>query len=167
MAATQTFMTRAKPRPRGNYYQDFTVGQVFKHHWGRTINHGDNSLFSSLTLQANPMHFNVEYAKAFEHPDVVLNPMLVFNTIVGLSVEDLSEVGGPFLGIDSLQFHRSAYPQDTLNAISTVVDKRESDSHKAMGIVTWRTEGFNQRGELVIDFLRTNLCFKKGMRPSL
>lgn len=156
------FMKRAQLRTKGNQYEDFTVGQELIHHWGRTINASDNSLFSTLTLHFNPLYFNLEYAKAHGHPDIVVNPLLVFNTIIGLSVQDLSEMGGPFLGIDNMTFHKPVYPNDTLTAVSTVVDKRASSSRPKTGIVTWHTKGFNQRAELVIDLHRTNLSLMRG-----
>ncbi len=155
-------MRRAAPRPKCNYYEDFEPGRVFHHHWGRTLNEGDNSLFSTLTLHFNPLYTNTEYARAHDHPCVVLNPLLVFNTVFGLTVEDLSESGGAFLGVEELSFHVPAYPGDTLTARSTVVDRRESSTHKHMGIATWHTEGFNQHGVRVIDFKRTNMIAKRS-----
>jgi acyl dehydratase len=154
----------AAPRrwPKGNQYEDFRPGQVFRHHWGRTINEGDNSLFSSLTLSYNPLYFNAEYAKALGHGSIVVNPMLVFLTVFGLSVEDLSEAGGLFLGVEQLTFHRPVYPGETLTAASEVVEMRESQSRPNDGIVTWHTRGFNAAGDEVIDFRRTNLVAKRG-----
>jgi acyl dehydratase len=154
-----TFATVTK----GHRFEEFTVGQVFEHHWGRTLNAGDNSLFSTTTLNWNPMHLNAEYARAHGHPDVVVNPMLVLCTVVGLSVEDLSEAGGPFLGVEDCTFHLPVHPGDTLTARSTVVDVRESASRPAEGIVTWSTEAHNQRDELVLSYRRTNLV-RKGSR---
>ncbi len=159
---TQDFSARAVLKPKGNNYEDFAVGRTFAHHWGRTINQGDNSLFTTLTLHFNPLYFNAEFARAHGHPDVVVNAMLVFTTVFGLTVEDLSEGGGAFLGVEQLTFHAPVYPGDTLTARSTVVDRRESASNKDMGIVTWHTEGFNQKGVRVIDFRRTNLVNKRS-----
>ncbi len=147
---------------KGNQFEEFTVGGEFTHHWGRTLTAGDNAVFSTATCNWNPMHLNAEYARAHGHPDVVLNPMLVLCTVVGLSVEDLSESGGPFLGMEDVTFHRPVHPDDTLTASSTVVDTRESDSRPNVGIVTWHTEAHNQRGELVLDYRRTNLVAKRG-----
>ncbi|HTY55906.1 MAG TPA: MaoC family dehydratase [Candidatus Binataceae bacterium] len=158
------FRAKAKKLPKGNRYEDFEMGRVFQHHWGRTINEGDNSLFTTLTLNYNPLYFNTQYAEAHGHPGIVVNAMLVFLTVFGLSVEDLSEAGGLFLGVDDLKFHKPVYPGETLTARSKVVDKRESTSRPDNGIVTWHTEGFNSRGELVIDFRRTNLVTKRGVR---
>lgn len=151
-------------RPKGHSYEAFEIGRVFEHHWGRTITAGDNSLFSSLTLSYNPLYFNAEFAVAHDHPGTVANPLLVFLTVFGLSVEDLSEAGGLFLGVEALTYHQPVYPGDTLTARSTVVDRRESDSRPESGIVTWHTEGYNQRGERVIDFRRTNFVAKRGTR---
>ena len=146
---------------KGRSFEAFNRGDRFEHHWGRTITEGDNALFSTSTCYWNPMHLNAEYARAHGHPNVVVNPMLVLCTVVGLSVEDLSEAGGPFLGMENCSFHRAVYPGDTLTAQSTVMDVRSSDSRPNAGIVTWHTEAFNQHGELVVDFRRTNLVAKR------
>jgi len=116
---TPAFLTRAVLKPKGHHYEDFEIGRRFEHHWGRTLNHGDNSLFTTLTLHFNPLYTNVEFAKAHGHPDVVVNPMLVFLTVFGLTVEDLSEGGGAFLGVEGLGFAAPVYPGDTLTAVST------------------------------------------------
>jgi acyl dehydratase len=162
-AMSDELKSRARKRPKGNHYEDFELGRMYQHHWGRTLNDGDNSLFSTLTLSFNPLYFNADYAGAHGHRGVVLNPMLVFLTVFGLSVEDLSEAGGFFLGVDELNFHRAVYPGETLSARSTVKDKRESSSRPESGIVTWHTEGHDSRGELVIDFRRTNLVSKRNV----
>lgn len=148
--------------PKGRRYEDFEVGQVIRHHWGRTITAGDNAAFSTATCNWNPMHLNAEFARAHGHSDVVVNPMLVLCTAVGLSVEDLSEAGGPFLGVESCRFHRALHPGDTITVVSTVLDKRASNSRPGTGIVTWRSEAHNQRGELVVDYERTNLVAQRS-----
>ncbi|TXL79515.1 MaoC family dehydratase [Vineibacter terrae] len=155
--AAEDFRARARLVPKGHTYDDFTPGRVFSHHWGRTITESESTTFTTLTLHFNPHYYNAEYARAHGHPGLVVNPLLVFTTVFGLSVEDLSEGGGPFLGVNELSFHSPVYPGDTLTARSLVLDRRLSDSMKDFGIVTWHTEGFNQADERVIDFKRTNL----------
>src|SRR5207248_655587 len=83
--------------PKGHAFEDFHPGRVFQHHWGRTLGAADNALFTTVTLAFTPLYFNAEYARAHGHPDVVVHPLLVLCTAVGLSVEDLSEAGGPIL----------------------------------------------------------------------
>ncbi|WP_063044319.1 MaoC family dehydratase [Nocardia pseudovaccinii] len=148
-------------RARGRQFEDFQVGRHLDHHWGRTLTMGDAALFATVTLSYNPLYFNAEYAGIEGHPGMVIHPMLALCTVVGLSVEDLSEAGGPFLGIDELSFHRPVYPGDTLRATSTVIDKRPSKKQSGFGIVAWRTEGRNQNGELVVSFTRANLVLMR------
>ncbi|MDV7356668.1 MaoC family dehydratase [Rhodococcus oxybenzonivorans] len=143
--------------PKGNKYEDFEVDQTMAHHWGRTLTEADNVSFSTATCAWLPLHLNVEYARSQGHPDTVLNPMLVLCTAVGLSVEDLSESGGPFLGIDDCVFARPVYPGDTIVADSRVLEMRPSASKAGVGIVTWQTTATNQHGETVVEFVRTNL----------
>jgi acyl dehydratase len=148
--------------PKGNQFEDFREGQVFEHHWGRTLTESDATLFSTLALRFNPIYFNREYARAHAHADLVIDPLLVLCTVVGLSVEDLSEAGGPFLGVNDVEFHRPVHPGDTLDARSTVVSARESGKRPRFGIVTWRTEGHNQHEELVVSYERTNLVARRS-----
>ena len=82
---------------RGNRYEDFEVGRRFVHHWGRTVTEADNTLFCTLTLHYNPHYTNAAFARAHGHPNTPVNPLLVFNTVFGLSVEDLSEGEAPSL----------------------------------------------------------------------
>jgi len=149
---------------KANRFEKFEVGQVYKHHWGRTITEGDNTLFSTLTMNYNPLYFNKEYAKEMGYEGTVVNPLLVMNTLLGLSVEDLSEGGGPFLSINNCRFHKTFYPGDTLSAESVVVDKRETKSRPEHGIVHWKTVGKNQRGEVVVEYERMNLIKKREER---
>lgn len=156
-SSTQDFRSRARLWKRGNRYEDFEIGRQFQHHWGRTLTEGDNVMFSTLTLHYNPLYFNTPYATAHGHPRLVVNPLLAFNTVFGLTVEDLSEGGGPFLGVEKLQFHRPVHVGDTVRAVSEVTDRRISGKFKGFGIVTWHTQGFNQDGECVLEFDRSNL----------
>lgn len=158
---TEDFRARAKTMHKGNRYEDMTAGRVFTHHWGRTITAGDNAAFTTQTLSFCPLYFNEPYAQQHGHKNTLVNPMLVFNTVFGLSVEDLSEGGGPFLGVDECEFIENVYVGDTLTAVSTVVNARESKGNKNFGIVTWHTEGFNQQSVKVIDFHRTNLVRRR------
>lgn len=147
--------------PRGTPFEEHVVGRVFEHHWGRTVHASDNLTFTTQTLAFNPMYFNRDVALAAGHRGEVINPMLVFSVVFGLSVEDLSEAGGPFLGATSLEYLRDVYPGETLTATSTVVEARTSSSRPDVGIVTWDTVGRDSAGEPVISFRRTNLVRRR------
>lgn len=161
MSETDDFRARAELWPKGNRYEDMVEGRVFDHHWGRTITEGDNATFTTQTLSFCPLYFNEPYARSLGHPKTLVNPLLVFNTVFGMSVEDLSEGGGPFLGVDDCEFLVPVYVGDTLTARSTVTATRESKGQKGFGIVTWQTEGRNQNNAKVIEFRRTNLVRKR------
>jgi acyl dehydratase len=142
---------------RGHRYEDFTPGRVFEHVQRKTILESENALFTTLTLHYNPMYLDRELARQQNHRDLVVNPLLVFNLVFGLTVEDLSEGGGPFLGIDALEYGVPVYPGDTLSARSTVISARPSSKHEHYGIVTWETVGLQQHGEQVVKYRRSNL----------
>jgi acyl dehydratase len=156
------FMSRAVRLHKGNRFEDMDEGRVFEHHWGRTITDGDNAAFTTQTLSFCPLYFNEPYAKSLGHPRTVVNPLLVFNTVFGMTVEDLSEGGGPFLGVDNCRFLKPVYVGDTLTAKSTVTARRESKGNTGMGIVTWHSVGTNQHGEVVIEYDRTNLVRRRS-----
>lgn len=145
---------------RGHYFEDFEVGRIFKHHWGRTISDGDNSIFTSVTMNFNPIYFNREYARSLGFRDVVVNHMLVLNMVFGLSVEDLSERAIAHLGYEKLKFLETVYPGDTLTSQSEVLSKRET-SRPDRGVVKFRTTGFNQDGKKVIEYERPVLIRKR------
>lgn len=143
---------------KGRSFEEFHSGQILEHHWGRTITESDAELFSINTCNWVPQHFNREFAVAEGHADVPVSPAFLLTLAVGLSVEDLSEAGGPFLGLDDVTFHRPVYPGSTVYASSIVIDVRLSGSRPDYGIVTWETtlrEGFD--GEDVLTYRRTNL----------
>lgn len=150
---------------RGTYFEDHLIGRTFDHHWGRTIHASDNVLFSTQNLSFNPVHFNRDRAEQLGHRDEVVNPMLVFTIVFGLSVEDLSEAGGPFLGARDIRFLRDVYPGETVYARSEVVRAEVSKSRPDFGIVSWHTRGVDPDGEPVIEFERTNLVRKRPAGP--
>lgn len=156
------FMKKAVLWDKGHSAEEFTVGKNIPHHWGRTINEADNSLFTTLMQMYNPLYFNERYAQDNGHKSVLVNPLLVFNMVLGMSVEDLSENRGPFVGISDCIFHKPVYAGDTLTAVSEVIATRKSDSHRSNHIVTWKTRGYNQRDELVVEYVRSNL-FIEGL----
>lgn len=149
-------------RSRGFGFDDFTVGRSFEHEQRRTVLESDNALFTTWSLALHPRYLDREHNLANGERDILVNPMLVFATVFGLSVEDLSEKSVAFLGIDELRFGVPVHPGDTLRATSAVTASRTSATRPA-GIVSWRTTGFNQRDETVITFLRSNMfSLKEG-----
>ena len=147
---------------RGRYYEDFTVGALYQHHWGRTLTDGEAQLFATATMNALPLYFNKLHAQALGHPSVPVHPLFVMNVVFGMTVEDLSEQALAHLGYWNLRFPRFCYAGDTLLCSSEVLDKRESGSKPDRGIVHVRTTGWNQRGEEVCVYERKILVKKRA-----
>jgi acyl dehydratase len=114
------------------------------------------------TLSFDPLYFNRAYAEAHGRPDIAVNPHLVFNVMLSLKIEDCSEIGGPLLGAFELAFDRPVYPGATITVRGESTEARLSDSNPSNGIITWRTEGFNEAGERVVGFGRSNLVRRRS-----
>ncbi len=141
----------------GLFYEDFDEGRRFHHHWGRTFVQSDAIWYSTFTLQYNPIYFNRQAAIDAGYRDLIVHPIFVFTTALGLSVEDLSEAGGPFLGVEEVRHLAPTYPGDTIYAHSTVVSRRLTQSRPGWGVVEWATHAVNQDGVRVVEFHRRNL----------
>ncbi len=145
----------------GRYYEDFEVGQVFRHWPGRTITEADCTWFALLTMNQHPLHSDAHYAATHtQHRQrVVLGP-LVFSVVIGMSVADVSGRAIANLEVDRLRHERPTFIGDTLYAQSAVLETRES-SQGDRGIVTVETTGTNQRGETVCSYVRKVLVPRK------
>ncbi len=152
---------------RGRYYEDFSVGDVYQHHWGKTITQAEAILFANWTMNANPLYFNAVYARSLGHPEPPVHPLLVMNVVFGMSVEDLSEQALAHLGYWKMQFSHPTYPGDTLFAESRVLAKRPSESKNDRGIVHVETVGRNQDGKEVIRYQRKILVKMRAAYPPL
>ncbi|GAA3929354.1 MaoC family dehydratase [Microbacterium soli] len=154
--------------PKGRYFDDFVVGEVIEHHWGRTLRTYDSTLFSSLLLHYSPLYFNDAWAAEHGCRADTINPYFVFLLVLGMSVEDTSEgvdgAAGAFLGVDSVEFLAPVVASDTVTCRTEVIGKRRSKSRPQQGIVSWRTTGVNQDAVEVLRFERSNLT---SLRPEL
>lgn len=149
-----------KPGWPGRYYEDFEIGDVYKHPYGKTISEADNMWFSHITLNLNPLHFNADYAAGTEFGQIVVDGLLTLSLVVGMSVIDLTQ-NGFNLQYDEVIHDAPVFQGDTIYGQSEVLEKRESRSRPAWGIVTVRSEGYNQAGVKVISFKRTFMVKKK------
>jgi acyl dehydratase len=147
---------------RGRLYEDFDVGDVFRSRLGRTINEADNVWFTCLTMNTNQIHFNEPYAARTQFERPLVNSAFTLALIVGLTVADTSENAAANLGWTDILLPKPVYVGDTLWAESEILDKRESQSRPNVGIVSMRSRGVNQRGEVVIEFRRTFMVYKRS-----
>lgn len=144
----------------GNYFEDFTIGQVLRHPIPRTLTVGDAALYIALTGDRYPLHCDAEFARKLGFRRETINDLLVFHTIFGKSVGDVSLNAVANLGYADVRFLVPVYPGDTLRAESTVEGLKET-SNGATGVVYVHTRGFNQKNLPVLDFLRWVLVNKR------
>ncbi len=146
----------------GRHYEDFEVGDTYEHRPGKTVLESDNHLFTLLTLNTHPLHFDREYGAATEFGQNLVVSTYTLALLIGMSVSDLSQKTIANLGMDEVKFTAPVFAGDTLYAESEVLAKRLSASRKGQGIVEVRTTGKNQRGETVCSFKRTMLIPERG-----
>jgi acyl dehydratase len=146
----------------GRYFEDFHVGDVYEHRPAKTVTEYDNHLFTLLTLNTHPMHFDAEFAKASEFKQNLVVSPYTLALLIGMSVTDCSQKAIANLGMDEVKFTAPVFAGDTIYGESEVLDKRESKSRPGQGIVTIRTIGKNQRGEMVCTFKRNMLIPGRG-----
>lgn len=146
----------------GRYYEDFSVGETYRHWPGRTITAADNTWFTLLTMNQHPLHFDEEYAKRTEFGKPLVNSTLTLSIVVGMSVSDVSQNAIGNLGWTDIKLTAPVFPGDTIYSESTVLAKRESASRPTQGVVTVRTVGKKADGTQFMSFERTVLVPKLG-----
>lgn len=150
----------------GRYYEDFTVGEHYRHPLGRTISEADNTWFTLLTMNTNPVHFDANHAEDTEFGRLLVNSTLTVAIVAGQSVVDTSQHAFANLGWDEIRLTHPVFVGDTLYAESQVLAKRESASRPYGGIVEIRTRGLNQDGVQVVTWRRTFYVYKRDAAPS-
>ena len=156
-----------KPGWQGRFYEDFEVGDVYRHPLGRTVITADNLWFTLLTQNTNPIHFDHYYAAQTEFGKPLVDSTFTLALITGQSVSDVSMNAMANLGWDEVRLPAPVFEGDTIYSESEVLEKRESTSRKNVGIVTVKTVGFNQNGTTVISFKRTMMIYKRGQAPKM
>ena len=147
----------------GLYFEEFVVGHEFHHEFSRTVTEMDNTMFSLLTQNPQPLHLDAEYMKSTEYGQILVNSCFTLGLMVGISVNDTTQgTAIANLGWNDIRMTHPLFAGDTLYAASEVLGKRESASRPNAGIVTVRTTGTNQKGDVVCTFERIILVAKQG-----
>ena len=149
----------------GRFFEDFEVGDEYRHPLGRTVTQQDNIWFTLLTQNVAAVHFDVHYAAKTEFGRPLVNSCLTLALVTGQSVIDVSYNVFANLGWDEVRLPHPVFEGDTVYARSTVLETRTSNSRPNLGVVTVATEGFNQDGIVVCTFKRTLLVYRRGMGP--
>ena len=144
----------------GNYFEDFSVGQVLNHATPRTITTGDVALYNCLYGPRFALQSSDAFSKVVGYPRAPVDDLLVFHTVFGKTVPDISLNAIANLGYAECRFLAAIYPGDTLSARSEVIGLREN-ANRASGVVYVRTTGRNQSGEAVLEYVRWVMVRKR------
>lgn len=149
----------------GRSFEDLPVGVVLAHPVRRTVTETDNLLLSVLTHNPQPLHLDVEYAKATEFGRIVVNGLFTFSLMIGLSVAETT-LGTLVanLGYDDIRMPLPVFIGDTLRAETVVVEARESRSRSDAGIVTFEHRALNQHDQVVCTCRRMALVRRAGSK---
>jgi acyl dehydratase len=137
---------------------------IIRHPLGRTVTSTDNIWFTLLTMNANPIHFDAQYAAQTEFGRPLMNSTFTLAVVTGLSVADVSQYAVN-LGWDEVRMPAPLFEGDTIYAQTEVLSTRESKSRPNMGLVEIKTVGFKHDGTIVMEFRRTILVYKRGHTP--
>jgi itaconyl-CoA hydratase len=150
----------------GRCFEDFKPGEMIDHPIGRTVSQTDNTWFTLLTVNTNPIHFDAHYASQTEFKRPLVNSTFTLALVMGLSVADISRYGVN-LGWEAIKMPNPLFEGDTVYARSEILTCRDSKSRPNMGIVHLKTTGFKQDGTVVIEYTRTVMVYRRGHQPSV
>jgi itaconyl-CoA hydratase len=152
---------RAPKAWRGRCYEDFHVGDVFRSRFGRTVAEYDNLVFTCLTMNTNPLHFDRSYGEQTRWGQILVNSTFTLALVTGLTVPDTSEHAAANLSWTDIKLPNPVFVGDTLWAESEILDKRDSSSNSDVGIISMRCRGINQRREVVCEFKRAFMIYRR------
>lgn len=151
----------------GKYFDELEVGMVIRHSLGRTLTEMDNVLFSSLTMNSQPLHLNEAFAAETQFGARIVNGIFTLGLVVGITVGELTE--GTIvanLGYENVTHPHPMFHGDTLTVTTEVQDKRESRSKPDRGVVQLKHTGYNQHGDVCIEVTRQVLFLKRPGAPA-
>ena len=134
----------------GLYFEEFAEGQVFEHAMTRTVTEMDNVLFTTLTMNPQPLHLDAEFARTTEFGRPLVNSIFTLGLVIGMTVGDTT-LGTTVanLGMSDVRFPKPVFHGDTIHARTKVIATRRSKSRSDAGIIEFEHVGLNQRGEEV------------------
>ena len=155
--------TPTHSRPSGRWFEELSVGDVVRHAVTRTLTEGDNVIFSTMTMNPQPLHLDAEFAASSEFGQTLVNSLFTLALLVGLSVWELT-LGTTVanLGFEAISFPSPVFIGDTIHAETTVIAVRASSSRPRAGVATFEHVAINQRGEVVCQCRRTALLQQRS-----
>lgn len=158
---------RVVPGWVGRLFEDFAVGDIYYHPFGKTVTESDNQWFTLLTQNVAKTHVDRNFAAGTEFGKPLVNSAFTLALVTGQSTIDLSMNVFANMGWDQVRMPSPVYEGDTIYSRSKVLETRASASRPNLGLVTVATEGFNQNGIIVISYRRTFMVYRHGHLPSV
>lgn len=149
----------------GRVFEDFFVGDIYYHPFGKTVTQADNQWFTLLTQNVAKTHVDANFAARTEFARPLVNSAFTLALVTGQSTIDLSINVFANLGWDEVRMPSPVFEGDTIYSRSKVLATRRSESRPQLGLVTVATEGFNQVGTVVMSYRRTFLVYRGGHVP--
>ena len=138
----------------GLFFEEFYAGQEFDHAFGRTVTEMDNTMFSLMTMNPQPLHIDAHFSESTEFGQRVVNSLFTLGCMIGMSVYDTT-LGN--LGMADVKFPKPVFHGDTLRSHTRVVSVRRSQSRPTQGLVEFEHSATNQHGDIVASCRRTAL----------
>jgi len=146
----------------GNYFDDFSKGDIIVHSTSKTIFESDNNIFSLLTMNHHPLHTNIDYAKNQQHGKILVVGTLVFSIVVGITVPDISGKAIANIMYENIEHLNPVFINDTIYAKTKILDVIPSKTKTDRGIVYVETTAYNQNNIDVLRFRRKVLVKKNN-----
>jgi acyl dehydratase len=148
----------------GLYFEDFEIDRPIEHAIRRAVTESDNTVFSVMTMNPQPLHLDAEFAAQSEFGQRLVNSLFTLGLMIGLSVADTT-LGTTManLGMTDVTFPKPVFHGDTIRSVTKVIEKRDSKSRPNAGIVLFEHVAHNQRGELVATCRRTALMLRRDV----
>jgi acyl dehydratase len=144
------------------YFEELEPGNVYDHPFRRTVTEFDNVIFTSLTMNPQPLHLDEEFAKSSIYGTRIVNSLFTLALVISFSTYELTmgtTLGN--LGFEKVSFPRPVTPGDTLRGRTEVLRRRESRSRPTAGLVWFRHVGYNQRDEVVCECERVGMMMRR------
>jgi acyl dehydratase len=146
----------------GMWLEECEPGLVVHHAVRRTVTEMDNTLFSTLTMNPQPLHLDAAFSAETEFGQRLVNSLFTLGLVVGIAVYELT-LGTTVanLGFDSIEFPAPVFHGDTVHVETEIVSRRNSKSRPDNGIVTFEHRGFNQHDVLIARCVRNALMRRR------
>ena len=149
-----------KKTSSGNFFEDFTVGQVIRHATPRTVTEADCTLYTALYGPRFAVQSSAAFARSIGYSTAPIDDLLVFHIVFGKTVPDISLNAVANLGYADCRFLQPVFPGTTLHAVSEVIGARENSNGKT-GVVYVRSKGYRDDNVCVLDYVRWVMVRKR------